>query len=337
MAIEFVCPSCGGTLRVGDETAGQVIRCGGCMSALRVPIPAPPAAPPPPPPPPHAAPDSPFETAAPPPRRVPDRNPTDVEPLPERDDDLPTAYRVDPDAPDERRRRPLPPPPPASGGRIVVWLLVIGGIGFVGLIGCCAGVFMLLPGPEWREHKSTDGGFKVELPAEPQPDVERAANIRLEAGGKSEGAQIARRVQQYMVIYRDIPGTKDREAAGGSDEKQIDLAVAKLTGAPETKFKGDPKNATVGGFPMREIEFQGRTGWYVARIIVADTRQYVLIVHGVTRPSPADVHRFMNSFEITDPVLVAEGKRRAADAKNAQPPEKKGKPKDPDENEPKRD
>ena len=37
MAIEFACPSCGGTLRVEDDAVGQVVRCGGCMTMLRVP------------------------------------------------------------------------------------------------------------------------------------------------------------------------------------------------------------------------------------------------------------------------------------------------------------
>ena len=37
MAIEFVCPTCNGTLRVGDETAGRVVRCGACRTMLRVP------------------------------------------------------------------------------------------------------------------------------------------------------------------------------------------------------------------------------------------------------------------------------------------------------------
>ena len=37
MAIEFVCPTCTGTLQVADEAAGRVIRCGGCQTMLRVP------------------------------------------------------------------------------------------------------------------------------------------------------------------------------------------------------------------------------------------------------------------------------------------------------------
>src|SRR5437763_753553 len=37
MAIEFTCPACGGTLRIRDEAIGRVVRCGGCLSTLRVP------------------------------------------------------------------------------------------------------------------------------------------------------------------------------------------------------------------------------------------------------------------------------------------------------------
>ena len=48
MAIEFTCPACGATLRVADEATGRVVRCGGCMSMLRVPeVPPPPPAFPP--------------------------------------------------------------------------------------------------------------------------------------------------------------------------------------------------------------------------------------------------------------------------------------------------
>src|SRR5688572_12657173 len=108
MAIEFVCPACGGTLQVGDESAGRVIRCGGCLSALRVPESdaaraAPPnpyevdrPAPPPPPAPARPAPQNPEPPAAP------------VEPRRRRDpdeppDDRPRRRRRDPDDPFDDR------------------------------------------------------------------------------------------------------------------------------------------------------------------------------------------------------------------------------------------
>src|SRR5579871_4168738 len=120
MAIEFACPNCGGTLQVGDENAGRVIRCGGCMTALRVPIPDTSPRPAP------SAPASPFETdAAPPPPR---RRSRSEESDPQREDNLPTAHRVDSPRP-RRRRRAEPAPPPPSSGRILIWFLVIGGMG----------------------------------------------------------------------------------------------------------------------------------------------------------------------------------------------------------------
>lgn len=320
MAIEFVCPSCGGTLQMGDEAAGRVIRCGGCMTALRVPAPDPVSPPPPPPAPPaaHAAPISPFETDAPAPTRRPaPRDPAPAAPPPDDDRALPTAHRVDSrDDADRPRRRREPPPPPASGRRVLVWLLAIAGIGGVALLACCGGMFLFLPGANWQKHESKEGGFKVDLPGELQPGIEKQANIRLEPGGNAhaEGAPLARKLQQYMVIYRDIDGTKKREDADGSDEKQLDTATSKLLGTG-AKLKGEPKELTVGGFPARDFEFQSPKGWYVVRIIVADTRQYILLVHGALRPNAGDVRRFVDSFEITQPELVKEGKRREEWAK----------------------
>ncbi|QJW95661.1 hypothetical protein [Frigoriglobus tundricola] len=117
MAIEFVCPACGGTLRVGDETAGRVIRCGGCMTALRVPAADADTGP--------AVPPNPYDNG----RQYP---PSD--PAPARGRPVPAAANTAslPDAPPARpvappRRAPRPgrrpragtpvPPPPAPAPR----------------------------------------------------------------------------------------------------------------------------------------------------------------------------------------------------------------------------
>jgi len=50
--------------------------------------------------------------------------------------------------------------------------------------------------------------------------------------------------------------------------------------------------------------------------VVADTRVYVLLGGGGTaQPGDPDVRKFIDSFEITDPKLAAEGQEREARAK----------------------
>ncbi len=325
MAIEFVCPACGGTLRVGDESAGRVIRCGGCMSALRVPAAAAAAVPDPP-----AAPN-PYDNgrafpqpASPPPPPPPSRRapaPTDVEPLP---DDPPAARPVSPrrrdrdDPSDDRRERRSRrgAPPPSSGYGVFFWLVVIGAVMMVGLVGCCGGLFLIAPDAKWQQHESKDGGFKVELPGSPKPDVAKATGLSLEKDTRAEGTVLLRRAEKFVVIYRDIKSTKERLK---TDDQELDERVEKLRKGLNAEQLLRNESITVGGFPGREIEFQTKGNrWYVARVIVADTRVYIVLVGGgMAHPDDADVRRFLDSFEITEPKLVEEGKRRTEAAKNA--------------------
>jgi hypothetical protein len=306
MAIEFVCPACGGALQVGDEFADRVIRCGGCMTALRVPTPDP--GPPP-------APASPFDSEPPAPRRAA-RSPTTAEPLPE--EELPTAHRVDA-RPRRSGRRPAPPP---ARGNVLILLFVLGGFGLFGLLTCCGGVFFLAPSPKWHTHRSERGGFKVDLPAKVRARVEEPAGLRLEDGEKSEGAVLSL-TEQYMVIYKDGPGTRDRIAKKETDAKEIDLAIDKLLKSSAAGKPRRDETMRVGGFPAREVEFHCDNGWYTVRMIVADTRVYSLIVHGVTRPADDNVRKFMDSFEITDEKLVKTGREREAEAARVREREEK--------------
>jgi hypothetical protein len=315
MAIEFVCPTCNGTLQVGDDAAGRVIRCGGCQSMLRVPVPDAGSAAP-------APPASPFEAEPPPPRRPrADR----AEPPPEPEPDRPRRRRRERDDDDEdrprRRRDPSDEPPPPGRGAFF-WLVVLGGVLFVGLLGCCGGLWLLLPKENWHTHESKDGGFKVDLPAEPRPNVADAAGVRLGPGARAEGAVYYRRLEHFLVVYRDIQGTKERADNGGhTDEQELDERVKRLLGA--TGF--DPQTVreratTVGGFPARELEYEGRGGKYTARVVVADTRVYMVLAGGTQPHDHPDVRKFLDSFRITDPKLRDEGQRRE---KAAGPPKEK--------------
>jgi hypothetical protein len=313
MAIEFECPACGSALQVGDEAAGQVIRCGGCMSALRVP-----AADPSPPP----APPSPFESDPPAPPRPPRRPPTGTTP-PADDEALPTAHRLDdrsprspvPSDPRPRRSRRRRPPPP-SGGSALIWLLIIGGVGLFGLFACCGGLWLLFPTPHWRMHESEKGGFKVQFPADVRPNAEETVGLSLEPGEEAEGAALSVN-EQYLVVYKDVPGTKERRAANRTDEQEIDEALDHLLSSEPSAGKPRRETMKVGGFPAVEIEFHCDAGWYTVRMILADTRLYSLVVHSLSRPRDANMRKFMDSFEITDAKLVKVARERQAEAARA--------------------
>lgn len=282
MPIEFACPVCGGTLQVSDETAGRVIRCGGCMTALRVPD------------------DAASVPASSSRESTPDQPPARS-----------ARRRRDPDDDCDRPRSDRPPPPPGRG--VFFWLVVIGALVLVGTIGCCAGIFMILPGPRWQTHESERGKFKVELPGPPQAGVEKLAGLELERGEYSEGAIIPRKGEHFVVIYRSIPPTRVRAA---TDEQEITETIGVLQKATQMlPLRNDA--ITVNNFPAREVEFRGKNGSFMARVVVADHRMFVVLAGNRLSKLGPDAHRFLESFQITDPKLLTEGKRRVDQAREA--------------------
>jgi hypothetical protein len=330
MAIEFECPTCRGTLQVGDESAGRVIRCGACMTALRVPAADPSQSGSLPPANPYDHPYSPPVSPPPPPRSD---DPTEVEPLP---DEFPASARpVSPrrernrdeyeDERRERRTRRRPPPPPAGKG-VFFWLVVIGAVMLVGVIGCCGGLYLFLPKTKWQTYESQAGGFEVKLPGKPHPDVAQVADVQLEKGTHAEGTVLLRRgAMKFMVIYRDIESTKDRLAKNrrATDEQELEQRVTKLEKGMGTVRILRNDEITVDGFLAREVELQTQKGWHTARVIIADSRVYIVLAGGGTsQPGDPDVRQFMDSFKITDQKLLNEGKRREEQAKREAEKEK---------------
>ena len=195
------------------------------------------------------------------------------------------------------------------------WLVVVGAVMVVGVVGCCGGAFLLLPDAKWEEHESKEGQFKVKLPAKPQPDIAKSAGLTLEKGTRAEGAVLLRRAEKFVVVYRDIEPTRKRAT---TDQQVLDERVEQLRKGLGGGQLGTSVEITVGGFPGREVEIQAKTGWHAAQVIVADTRVYIVLVGGGRAQSgDAHVRPFFDSFEITDPKLVAEGKRRAEQARLA--------------------
>ncbi|AMV29703.1 hypothetical protein VT84_35240 [Gemmata sp. SH-PL17] len=334
MPIEFVCPTCNGTLRVEDDFAGRVIRCGSCQTMLRVPNE--PNAPDPltqsvvPVAPPDAPAPSASENTTDPnqslfrdadPYHSPDRHP-DFELSPrrrnrDRDDSYDRARDRDRDRDDERPRRRRRPPAPPPGRGMFFWLVVCGGLLVLLTFGCCGGLYLLLPGAKWQKHESAKGGFKVDLPAAPRNDLPKLAGKERDPSVQMEGTILISRAEEFAVVYGDTPPAGQRF---GTDQQQIDEAVKGMQTTGDVRAVLSQKDMTVGGFPAREVEFSAKSGgWYVSRIVVADGRVYVLIAGGrFARPGNENARRFLDSFEITDPRLKAAGQKRAEGEKRTE-------------------
>lgn len=171
-------------------------------------------------------------------------------------------------------------------------------------------MFALLPKEEWHNHESKQGGFKIEMPAKTKKGIENDVGIGLKQDSHAEGAMLF--PQQYLVIHRTIESTKNR--ANGrdekrADEKELDDAIADLLRATGGPPRAQTQDLTVDGFPARELTYDGKGGKiYTARVIVADTKRYIILSCGSLPDDNPNVRRFIESFHVTDPNLVAKGK-----------------------------
>jgi hypothetical protein len=119
MPIAVTC-ECGKNLRLKDELAGRRIRCPACQAVFRVPLSAT-----------KAAALAAAKAGKPP-------------PAPLEEDDMPPVKSAvsewDEDAP---RTRPKPKPKPAKKSRMLLWLVILGGVGFLAVGGAAAYVVLM--------------------------------------------------------------------------------------------------------------------------------------------------------------------------------------------------
>jgi hypothetical protein len=278
MAIEFVCPTCGATLRVSDEAAGRDIRCGRCQEILKAPLPEA---------------DVPYAEAVAP---EPSSAPSQAEPVAPPHEPRPRSYAW-PVAP--RKRRPW----------LLISVLVLGFFIFL----CCGGVY-LGGRPTWRTHHSVAGGFRVELPAAPKANLARWAGIQNDPRVNVEGTILLMRLEDYGVVYVDIDPFKRAQL---TDDAIIQEAITGMKEAtPGARvLRSDP--VTVSGFPGREVVVDAPgEGVAVGRVVVAETRLYIAITGGrFADPGGERARRFLDSFEITDAQLIALHKQREDEAR----------------------
>jgi hypothetical protein len=246
---------------------GQVVRCGSCLATVRVPD-----VPPEPPPP---------------------RNP-----------EPPPAPLDSDDRPRERQRRRRAAPPRKTGRGPLFWILI--GLVILALIGAatCGGLILMMQ-PKWHTLESAQGGFKVDLPAQPRPDMRDMTRADLDPDFKVEGTVLAMQGEGYAVMYREI---EPRLRLGLSDEKLIDevLKSAQRKDPDFSVSRSTPMK--VSGFTAREVVMSHpEDGLSIRRIIIADTRLYLVIAggHNFNPDHNPRVKRFLNSFAITDQKLLA--------------------------------
>lgn len=292
MAIEFGCPVCGGTLRVEDDAVGQVVRCGGCLTMLRVPDadPAPPSFPRSPASPFPGSPDSLSPDA---PRPTPTRSPAAKPP----EKSATPGDRLEEQPRPPRRRRVRREPPPPTGRSPFFWaIIVVGVIGFGSCVMCC-GLISLKSDTKWQTYNSSKGGFKVDLPAKQKNNMQ-LRGLNLDPNFKVEGTHLWPPGEDFAVLHKDIDSSRKRE---GDNEETFKSAVKDLVSSGLTK-EGDGTELEANGFPAKEIRFHNaKGGSYLVRIIVADTRMYILLVGGqMTDAHNNNVQRFIHSFSVSD-------------------------------------
>jgi hypothetical protein len=303
MALEFTCPACGGTLQVGDDAIGRVVRCGGCLTMLRVPETAARDFP--------EVPASPYGDApqgdTPRGEALPRATPVSEEPQ--------SASSPPREQPRPRRARPVDDdePLPSSRGTLF-WVLLAMGVVGLGCMGFCGGLmFFASRAEKWHQYQSQNGGFRVELPAPPRQDLE--VRPRVLKGGKNnplevvEGTKVPERDEEYLVMYRDLPLA--RLALG--EQEILAREVKELEESPEVgEVLRKQKINTPNGLHGQEVIYQSRHGGiYTTRFFLVGSRLYELSAGGpMCDPDDARVAQFLNSFEVTDGKLIQEARAR---------------------------
>jgi hypothetical protein len=178
----------------------------------------------------------------------------------------------------------------------------------VGACGCCGFAAALLSDPEWQQHESHQGGFKVEFPAEPRDDM--AKRLKVQGGRHVEGTFLWTRAESYVVIYWDESPTNLRHLRQ-SDDQRLDEQTKAITSGPEIEQVLRVDVSQVSGFPAREFEFRYKNGGTITgRVIIVGPRVYVLWAGGrFTSPGNENVAHFLESFAVTERKIAGDAKK----------------------------
>jgi hypothetical protein len=146
--------------------------------------------------------------------------------------------------------------------------------------------------PEWHEYVNADGKFRVLVPGTPTRDV-WALPGRGKAGKKAVSFTADAPDAKYGVAYADFDQPGDVDKFVQRQPGELASRGGKLLGE---------KDVAAGPHKGKEflVEVPGQGTAHI-RFYVVGRRLYKVMAHGADRPPPpADVARFLDSFQITD-------------------------------------
>ncbi|MFO0821687.1 MAG: hypothetical protein U0792_00845 [Gemmataceae bacterium] len=189
-----------------------------------------------------------------------------------------------------------------------IWLGIAFIVAVLGTCACCGLAAVLLPPPDWQEHESVKGGFRVDLPAEPRDDMAR--RVRTQPGRKHDGVEgtfLWTRSENFVVAYRDVAPDLNKSASQFLDDEIAAITFDDNIVKPIDR----DEECEIQGFPARKFEYQFRNGGVVTgRVILAGQRVYVLVAGGrFTSSGDENVELFLDSFRITDPAILRKARK----------------------------
>ncbi len=273
-----VCPHCRAELDIPPEFRDREVRCSECRNVF---VP-------------------PSESASP--ARRPDRDddrPTRRPGRDDRDDDFQGRDRdpyADRDLDDRRPRRRRPN---KSGSMKWLWILIIGGIGFVVLsCGGCVAFGLYIESPDLQPYTAPDGRFKVMFPGKP------ASRTETTDGGQTRTCVESHRdiltlVETWFVYYVDLTPKPTGLAVDAALRSACDEYARKNSGSRE--LSRTP--TTYDGLQGMDLQLEHLDGnATMVRFLLDGRRLYSVGITGSgLDPQSNRLAEFWNSFKSLAP------------------------------------
>lgn len=194
---------------------------------------------------------------------------------------------------------------------------VVAAVGLLLLVAALGGFYHYDQQPRWRVHESTEGAFRVDLPAAPRDDMHEITGTERTANRLLEGTLLSSRSEEYTIAsvpiptfqslgpVRSVAGIRPYPIGAGSEVasgRYLDQTLMALRRASGVQRVTLGPRTTVADFPAMDAELELTNGGVgLARAVVSGSREYVLVACGPqTEAGMQRYRRFIDSFAVTD-------------------------------------